>query len=137
MKREIRAIVKGLCQTLNRRRAAPIVFHRIGRWWHRALEIDLVALNAETGDTLFVECTWTSSPIDIDVFRELERKAKTLSIKPEQCFYLLASKSGFSPRLRQQQGLHLQLWDMSTIDKLIQGLIKSSLKTEPEHLRGD
>jgi AAA+ ATPase superfamily predicted ATPase len=115
-------IVKELCQTLNRRRKAPIIFHRLGRWWHRNLEIDLVGLNAETGDTLFVECKWTSSPIDMDVFRDLERKAKALSIKPEQCFYLLASKSGFSPRLWQQQGPHLQLWDIPTINTLIQGL---------------
>ncbi len=31
---------------------------RIGRWWHKEREIDLVALNETTKQILFVECKW-------------------------------------------------------------------------------
>ena len=33
-------------------------FTRIGRWWHKDNEIDIVALNDETKEILFAECKW-------------------------------------------------------------------------------
>jgi len=58
----------------------------------------------------------------IDELRELERKSGELSIDPERCFYLLASKSGFSTRLRAEQSARVHLWDLSTITGLIHEL---------------
>jgi AAA+ ATPase superfamily predicted ATPase len=37
----------------------PFPFHRIGRWWHRDKEIDMVALNEETKEIVFVEAKWS------------------------------------------------------------------------------
>ncbi len=37
----------------------PFRFHRIGRWWHRDKEIDLVALNEETKEIVFMEVKWS------------------------------------------------------------------------------
>ena len=101
---------------------APIAFHRIGRWWDRQKEIDLVALNQDTGDTLFVECKWTSKQVDIDILHELMRKSEDVPTKKERCFYLLASKSGFSSRLREAQDAHILLWDIPYITTLIRGI---------------
>jgi len=36
----------------------PFRFSRIGRWWHKETEIDLVALNEMDKEILFVECKW-------------------------------------------------------------------------------
>ncbi len=36
----------------------PFKFSRIGRWWHKDDEIDIVALNEGTKEVLFVECKW-------------------------------------------------------------------------------
>ena len=33
-------------------------FSKIGKWWHKDKEIDLVALNDDTNDILFFECKW-------------------------------------------------------------------------------
>ncbi|NOQ32800.1 MAG: hypothetical protein GQ567_01175 [Methanosarcinales archaeon] len=33
-------------------------FDRIGKWWHRDKEIDLVALNEKSREILFIECKW-------------------------------------------------------------------------------
>lgn len=32
---------------------------RLGRWWHREAEIDLVGLDEEAKTALFCECTWS------------------------------------------------------------------------------
>jgi AAA+ ATPase superfamily predicted ATPase len=113
---------------------APISFHRIGRWWDRQKEIDLVALNQDTGDALFVECKWTSKEIHLNILHELMRKSEDVPptpgpsqegrpVKKERCFYLLASKNGFSSSLRQVQDDNIFLWDMPYITTLIQGLL--------------
>lgn len=115
-------IIKELLQTLNLQGKAPVSFHRIGRWWNRQKEIDLVALNQDTGDALFVECKWTSNPVDIDILHELKRKSEDVPARKERCFYLLASKSGFSARLREAQEAHILLWDVSYITTLMRGL---------------
>ncbi|KAF5419678.1 MAG: hypothetical protein C5S49_00305 [Candidatus Methanogaster sp.] len=36
----------------------PFKFSRIGRWWHKDDEIDIVALNEGTKEILFIECKW-------------------------------------------------------------------------------
>ena len=108
-------IMKELLQTLNLQGKAPIPFHRIGRWWDRQEEIDLVALNQDTDDALFVECKWTAQPVDIDVLHELKQKSRHVATAPKRCFYLLASKSGFTSQLRQAQDAHTLLWDLPHI----------------------
>lgn len=37
---------------------APFDFTKLGRWWHKAMEIDIVALNENTKDVFFFECKW-------------------------------------------------------------------------------
>jgi AAA+ ATPase superfamily predicted ATPase len=107
--------VKELLQTLNLQGKAPIPFHRIGRWWNGGEEIDLVALNQDTDDALFVECKWRTAPVDIDVLHELKRKSANMPIQPKRRFYLLASKSGFTSRLQQTQDADMFLWDLPEI----------------------
>jgi len=36
----------------------PFRFTRIGRWWHKENEIDLVALNEFDNEIFFIECKW-------------------------------------------------------------------------------
>ncbi len=52
-------------------------FSKMGRWWHKGEEIDIVALNEEGDDILFFECKW-SKLNEIDAFKiltDLKRKA--------------------------------------------------------------
>jgi AAA+ ATPase superfamily predicted ATPase len=37
----------------------PFIFTKLGRWWHRDKEIDLVALNEETKEIAFFEVKWS------------------------------------------------------------------------------
>ena len=56
----------------------PFSFTEVRRWWHKDNEIDLVALNEDTKEILFVECKWK----DLDVraagkiLADLEEKSK-------------------------------------------------------------
>jgi len=38
----------------------PCKFTKIGRWWFKDKEIDIIALNERTRDVLFMECKWSS-----------------------------------------------------------------------------
>jgi hypothetical protein len=122
-------IVKELLNSLNLQGKAPIAFETIGRWWSREREIDLVALNSETGDALFVECKWTSSPVDLEVLAQLKQIAEEASISVKRSFYLIASKSGFTERLRQAKDASVRLWDLSDITRRI-GEVRSHTSYE-------
>ena len=55
---------------------SPIVFNKIGRWWHKGKEIDSIALNEKTKEILFVECKWKDN-VDADkVLANLKRKSE-------------------------------------------------------------
>jgi len=52
-------------------------FAKMGRWWHKGEEIDIVALDEERKEIFFIECKW-SKMNERDVFEiltELKRKA--------------------------------------------------------------
>ena len=104
---------RALLQALNRQNRTPFAFYRIGRWWDRQSEIDLVALNPETRQTLFVECKWTSMPVGTGVLTALKQRAQNLHTA--QAFYLIASKSGFTPALKNHRDPDLYLWDLNDI----------------------
>jgi AAA+ ATPase superfamily predicted ATPase len=57
---------------LNARGALPARFERIGPWWSRGTEIDLVGLSEATGDLLACEVTWSALGRR-DADRELDR----------------------------------------------------------------
>jgi AAA+ ATPase superfamily predicted ATPase len=57
----------------------PFSFSEVRRWWHKDKEIDVVVLNEDTKEILFVECKW-----------------KTLNeINAEKILAVLKDKSGF------------------------------------------
>lgn len=72
---------------------------QLGRWWDGQDEIDLVGLWHERV-TLVGECKWTAAPVDEGVLAGLERKARKLPLV-DAPLWVLASRSGFTPALRQ------------------------------------
>jgi AAA+ ATPase superfamily predicted ATPase len=79
--RSFENISKQFLQDLNREGVLPFKFLRIGRWWHKDREIDIVALNQETKEILLVECKWQKLG-ENDVGRVLHRlKEKSEYVK--------------------------------------------------------
>ncbi|MBU2638129.1 MAG: ATP-binding protein [Nanoarchaeota archaeon] len=50
-------------------------FTRVGRWWHKAEEIDIVAVNDIKSRILFAECKWKGNVDASALLSELKRKA--------------------------------------------------------------
>ncbi len=60
-------------QLLNK--SGEISFTRIGKWWYRGIEIDLVAVDEENKTVYFIECEWSKKPITRKHLKILKEKA--------------------------------------------------------------
>ena len=71
---------------------------RIGGWWNRDAEIDVLAINLTEKIALVGECKWTGHPIGSSVLDDLKQKAEVLKkdhdIKKVQ--FALFSRKGFT-----------------------------------------
>jgi len=76
-------------------------FERVGKWWDKNEEIDLVALNSQTKDILFGECKWSEKQVGTNVFVALKKKARFVDWHKtsRKDHYILFSKSGFTPNM--------------------------------------
>lgn len=94
---------EAVAQHLWRRQAADLLstrFAQLGRWWDNREEIDVVGLWQDRA-VLVGECKWTASPVDERVLLTLQRKALALPLA-EEPLWVLASRSGFQPALRER-----------------------------------
>ncbi len=73
-------------------------FERVGRWWDKDNELDIVALNAAGKGILFGEVKWSNKPLGTNIFEELKRKSESVDWNnaTRKAHYLLCSKSGFT-----------------------------------------
>ncbi|MCK5375135.1 MAG: ATP-binding protein, partial [Alphaproteobacteria bacterium] len=69
-----------------------------GKWWHRGEEIDIVALNDDTGDIMFCECKWKNRNVDRATIVELMRRSELVEWKNKTRVnhYVVVSKTGFT-----------------------------------------
>lgn len=76
-------------------------FNRVGRWWDKNNEIDIVAYDAFGNTMMFGECKYSTKPKGIDVLNELIDKSKNViwSNQKRDEYFLIYSRSGFSKEL--------------------------------------
>jgi hypothetical protein len=77
---------------------------RIGGWWDRDAEIDVLAISQSEKAALVGECKWSVNPIGINVLEDLKQKVDVLLQNSEiqNVQYALFSRSGFTPTLEVQ-----------------------------------
>ncbi|MFH0802702.1 MAG: DUF234 domain-containing protein [bacterium] len=77
------------------------LFDKVGRWWNKDGEIDLVALNEEENKILFGEVKWTSRPVGTDIYENLKSKAAQVEWGngTRKEYYALFSRNGFTPQM--------------------------------------
>ena len=82
----------------------PFRLNRVGRYWEKDAEIDLVGLDEENDVILFGEAKWTNRLMSIGIYEQLKQKAKRVAWKKETRneFYILFSRDGFSDELKTQ-----------------------------------
>jgi len=101
---------------LNKAGKLSFRFTRIGRWWRRGEEIDLVALNEREMKALFVEVKWKNlSEREVrGILRDLERKGELVGLGGWEKSYGLIAKS-----MKGKKGLKAEgwlLWDLGDFD---------------------
>jgi hypothetical protein len=80
-------------------------------------EINIVALNEYTKEILFAECKWQTKKVGIKVYDELKEKSKLVNWNngERKEYFVLFSKAGFTPRLRNENVLLFDLHDQLPI----------------------
>jgi AAA+ ATPase superfamily predicted ATPase len=75
-------IFEEICKALLRNLNIPLFEEpgtRIGTWWHKDKEIDVVAMNEKRKDILFGECKWKDTVIAETVLSQLKEKSRHLT----------------------------------------------------------
>jgi len=77
---------------------------KIGKWWDKNEEIDLVAVNPEVNAILYGEVKWRNKPVGINIYTALKDKAQKVKWGNENRsqYFCLFSKSGFTEAMIQQ-----------------------------------
>ena len=100
-------------------RRGNLSFDKVGRWWYKDAEIDLVALNAEKKDILFVECKWQDDVSPYQVLAELKKKSGYVRWNNEDRKenYALFAKSFKDKDIEEE---NVQLFDLKDIENLME-----------------
>ncbi|ASJ08508.1 ArsR family transcriptional regulator [Thermococcus siculi] len=114
-------IAKQFLIELNKSGKLPFRFTRIGRWWHKGEEIDLVALNERERKALFVEVKWKelSEREARGILKDLERKAELVGFKGGERYHGLVAKEIEGKEALREEGW--LVWDLRDFEGLTEG----------------
>ncbi len=88
-------IAREFLMEVNQKGLLPFRFTKIGRWWHKGEEIDIVALNEREKRSLFVEVKWRDLTLGDArrILNRLEKKAELVGLKDyEKHFGIVARR---------------------------------------------
>ncbi len=114
-------IARELIIELAKRGKLPLKISKLGRWWRRDIEIDIVALSGESPKILFIEAKW-SKLRERDVYRLLallEKKAGYVdwNIQGRKEYYaIVAREIEGKNKLRNKLGEEVMLLDLLDFD---------------------
>jgi AAA+ ATPase superfamily predicted ATPase len=77
--------------------------NRVGRWWSREGEIDIVGLAEDENTAVFGEVKWSVNPVGTDILDDLEKKARLVDWHrgERKEAFVLFSRSGFTANLEK------------------------------------
>lgn len=93
-------------------------FSKIGRWWYKDKEIDLIALNESEKKAFFVECKWKNKVNPFKELKKLKEKAGFVdwhSSKRKE-FYCIIAKSFYIPKKKLKEK-NFFLFDLKDLEK--------------------
>ena len=93
--------------------ALPFDYERLGRYWDKNVEVDIMALDDKEENVLLGEVKWKKRPVGVKTLQELRKKAKVIKgLSRARHYFLLVSKSGFTRSLEQMADEGLRLLDL-------------------------
>ena len=80
-----------------------ISFNRVGRWWDKDTEIDIVAYDSDGKNIVFGECKYTDKPKDIDIYYDLKKKSVKVDWRNSDRVehFVFFSKAGYTDKMRK------------------------------------
>jgi len=77
---------------------------RIGSWWNRSAELDVLAINQAGKMALVGECKWSVNLVGTNILEDLKRRAGVMAQESgiEHFQYTLFSRKGFTDALKKQ-----------------------------------
>lgn len=100
---EFEKIAVQMMKKMNMKNDLPIRCLRIGRWWNKQTEIDIVGYDYQN-NFIFGECKWRNEKVGIKTLRDLQNKSIELKTAKEK-YYILFSKAGFTDELIEQSAI--------------------------------
>jgi AAA+ ATPase superfamily predicted ATPase len=88
-----------LCQEASVKLHGDLKFRKIGKWWRKGREIDVVGLT-DSDEVLVGEAKFTSSPLGYNTLSKLEEDAEHLDVDKDKR-YALFSKNGFKQSVEE------------------------------------
>ncbi|WP_148233422.1 ATP-binding protein [Pyrococcus sp. NA2] len=109
-------IAKQFLIEINRAGKLPFKFTKIGRWWHKNEEIDLVALNERGKGALFVEVKWKdlSEREAKRILKDLERKSRLVGLEGWEKWHGLVAKGIEGKEELREEGF--LVWDLGDFE---------------------
>jgi len=95
-------------------------FTKIGKWWHKDKEIDIVVLNEKTKEVLFTECKWKNRVNAESICKELAEKAQHVqwhNEKRKESFAIFAKS--FSKKIKEFDGRKVYCFDLRDLRHLL------------------
>ncbi len=95
-------------------------FTKVGKWWYKDKEIDIVALNENTKEILFAEVKWSDNVYAKKILRELEEKSKYVQWYKEERkeYYAIFAKS-FKEKIDEYKGKKVYCFDLKDLERII------------------
>ncbi|MGE3063420.1 MAG: ATP-binding protein [bacterium] len=93
---------------------------KIGGWWDKNEEIDLIGFDNEMKNAVFCECKWSNKKVGTDILDEIKRKSELLMLNDKvKKHYALFSKSGFTDNLisHKKKFKNIHLFSLKDLNK--------------------
>ncbi len=97
-------------------------YEKVGKWWKKDVEIDIVALNERKKEILFGEVKWRNRPVGWNIVEELMEKKELVEWNREDRKerFLVVSRSGFTKKCLERMGDEgIMHWDLKDIERMI------------------
>ncbi len=95
-------------------------FTKLGKWWYKDKEIDIVALNESTKEILFAECKWQDNINAKKICKELANKSEYVNWhNDERKEYFTIFAKSFKKKIDEFEGRKVYCFDLKNLERII------------------
>lgn len=116
--RYLGSVFEGICKQVIHNLKLPLRPTKTGRWWHKDKEIDLICLDENKKEVLFVECKWSDvkEKEARKLLEELKEKSKFVEWdRKKEHFGLIGKRVSGKENLRKQGFFILDLEEIKKV----------------------